>query len=43
MKEILIVQGTNFGLKILGALAFWFVGIWLIKLFYGTRIKNESG
>ncbi len=32
MKDIFIVQGTNFGLKILGALAFWFVGIWLIRL-----------
>jgi small conductance mechanosensitive channel len=40
MKEILIVQGTNFGLKILGALAFWFVGIWLIKLF--VRITERA-
>lgn len=40
MKDILIVQGTNFGLKILGALAFWIVGIWLIKLF--VRITERA-
>lgn len=40
IKEILLVQGTNFGLKLLGALAFWFVGIWLIKLF--VRITERA-
>ena len=40
IKEILVVQGTNFGLKILGALAFWIVGIWLIKL--AVRITERA-
>lgn len=32
VKETLIVQGTDLGLKILGALALWIVGMWLIKV-----------
>lgn len=40
IKELLIVQGTNFGLKLLGALAFWIVGNWLIKLF--VRITERA-
>lgn len=40
MKEILIFQGTNLGLKILGALAFWFIGIWLIRLL--VRITQRA-
>jgi small conductance mechanosensitive channel len=40
VKELLMVQGTNFGLKILGALAFWIIGIWLIKLF--VRITERA-
>src|SRR5262245_49231999 len=30
--EILTSQLTSFGLKLLGAIAFWIVGRWLIKL-----------
>jgi small conductance mechanosensitive channel len=33
VKEMLIVQGTNLGLKILGAIALWIIGLWLIRLF----------
>lgn len=40
MKEILVVQGTNFGLKILGALALWIIGNWLIKIF--VRITERA-
>lgn len=40
IKELLIVQGTNLGLKILGALAFWFIGIWLIRMF--IRITERA-
>jgi small conductance mechanosensitive channel len=32
-KELLLVQGTNLGIKILGALALWFLGLWLIRMF----------
>lgn len=32
IKEILIVQGTYFGMKILGAIALWIVGMWLIRI-----------
>ena len=32
IKETLVVQGTNLGLKILGALALWIIGTWLIGL-----------
>lgn len=40
IKDILIVQGTNLGLKILGALALWFVGIWLIRVL--VRITERA-
>ncbi|HSE42153.1 MAG TPA: mechanosensitive ion channel family protein [Acidobacteriota bacterium] len=32
-KELLLVQGANLGLKILGALALWFLGLWFIRMF----------
>jgi len=32
IKEFLVLEGTNFGLKILGAIVLWLVGIWLIRL-----------
>lgn len=32
IKNTIIVQGTNFGLKVLGALALWIVGRWLIGM-----------
>ncbi len=40
MKDILIVQGIHFGLKILGALALWFVGVWLIRVL--VRITERA-
>jgi len=30
IKNTIIVQGTNFGLKVLGAIALWLIGRWLI-------------
>lgn len=32
IKDVLIVQGMNFGLKLLGAIALWVVGTWLIRV-----------
>jgi small conductance mechanosensitive channel len=32
IKDTLLVQGTNLGLKILGALALWIIGVALIKI-----------
>lgn len=32
IKNTIIVQGTNFGLKVLGAIALWIVGRWLIGM-----------
>ena len=39
-KETLFLHGTNIGLKILGALALWIIGSWLIRLF--VRIVGRA-
>src|SRR5262245_6454139 len=45
IKDFLILEGTNFGLKILGAIVLWIVGTWLIKFIINitTRaLKHQS-
>jgi small conductance mechanosensitive channel len=40
LKETLVLNGTNLGLKVLGALALWIIGLWLIRLF--VRIMRRA-
>jgi small conductance mechanosensitive channel len=32
IKETIVLEGTNLGLKILGAIALWIVGVWFIRI-----------
>jgi small conductance mechanosensitive channel len=48
IKEMLVVQGTNFGLKVLGAILIWIVGTWLISMLVrvmerAMKLKHVDG
>ena len=32
IKETIVLEGTNLGMKILGAIALWIVGVWFIRI-----------
>lgn len=45
IKETILVEGTNLGLKILGAIALWIIGVWFIRLLVKVTeraLKHQS-
>jgi small conductance mechanosensitive channel len=45
IKEFLVLQGTDLGLRILGAIVLWIVGIWLIRIIVGITqraLKHQA-
>jgi small conductance mechanosensitive channel len=45
LKDLVLIQGANFGLKLLGAIAIWIVGLWLIRIvqnLIGRAMRRQS-